>query len=122
MSRWEPHIDLTRLLEALANEIVATTAQEVRQTCTEGRWSAGRSVKEMWELIDAVNGEPGEPEIDGGSSMARIAEEIRKLTDAVNDNPGEPQIDFEKVRIELRTSRHLQSAAERGSRTCHKQH
>ncbi len=96
MSRWEPHIDLMRLLEALGNEIVSTTEQEVRQACAEDGWSMAMTAKlrckEVRELIDAVNGEPGEPEVD-----------------------------VEKGHIELGTSRHLQSVAERGSHTCHKQ-
>jgi hypothetical protein len=30
MTSWEPHVDLARLLDALGEEIVATTEQEVR--------------------------------------------------------------------------------------------
>jgi hypothetical protein len=99
MSRWEPHTDLIRLLEALANEIVSTTEEEVRQACAFDGWSiAMTACKEVRELIDAATGEPGEPEVD-----------------------------IEKGDIERGTSRHLQSVAERGSRTshkqpCHKQH
>ncbi len=96
MSRWEPHIDLMRLLDALANEIVSTTEEEVRQACAWDGWTIAMTAKlrckEVRELIDALNGEPGEPEVDVG-----------------------------KGHIELGTSRHLQSVAERGSRTCHKQ-
>jgi hypothetical protein len=88
MSRWEPHIDLMRLLEALGNEIVATAELEVRQACAEGGWSVRWSVKEVRALIDAVNGDPGEPEID-----------------------------VENGHIELKSSRHLQSVVEPGSRT-----
>src|SRR5260221_13896488 len=92
----EPHTDLMRLLEALANEIVSTTEQEVHQACAEDGWSIAMTAKlrckEVRELIDAVNGEPGELEVD-----------------------------VEKGHIELRTSRHLQSVAAPGSRTCHKQ-
>ena len=94
MSRWEPHADLMRLLEALANEIVSTTEQDVLQACAEEGWSTAKlGCKEVRELIDVLNGEPGEPEVD-----------------------------VEKDRIELGTSRHLQSVAERGSYTSHKQH
>jgi hypothetical protein len=68
MSRWEPHIDLMRLLEALGNEIVSTTEQEVRQACAFDGWSIAMTAKlrckDVRELIDAVNGEPGEPEVD----------------------------------------------------------
>ena len=97
MSRWEPHTDLMRLLEALANEIVSTTEQEVRHACAFDGWSIAMTAKlrckEVRELIDVLNGEPGEPEVD-----------------------------VEKDHIELGTSRHLQSVAERGSYTSHKQH
>jgi hypothetical protein len=62
MSRWEPHIDLMRLLESLGNEIAAATEQEVRAACVGGGWSVGGSVKEVRELIGAVNGDQGEPE------------------------------------------------------------
>lgn len=100
MSGWEPHIDLMRLLEALANEVVSTTEQDVRQACIEDGWSIAMTAKlrckEVRELIDAISGD--------------------------QDDPGEAEIDVEKGHVELRTSRHLQSVAERGSRTWHKQH
>ncbi len=102
MSRWEPHIDLMRLLEALGNEIVSATEEEVRQACAWDGWSIAMTAKlrckEVRELIDAASGEPDEPEVE-----------------------------VDKGDIELGTSRRLQSVAERGSRTghkqpCHKQH
>jgi hypothetical protein len=96
MSRWEPHIDLMRLLEALANEVVSTTEQEVRQACAEDGWSIAMTAKLR-------------------------CREVRELIDVVNGDPSEPEIDVEKGDIELRTSRHLRSVVERGSRTCHKQ-
>jgi hypothetical protein len=99
MSRWDPHIDLMRLLEALANEIVSTTEQEVREACAWDRWSIAMTAKLR-------------------------CKEVRELIDAVT---GEPEVDIEKGDAELGTSRHLQSVAGRGSRTghkqpCHKQH
>jgi hypothetical protein len=120
MSRWEPHIDLMRLLEALANEIVAATELEVRQACAECRSTMAGTAKLMWSAWPEL-------EVEGGSSMASSAEEVRELIDAVNGEPGEPEADIEESHIELATSRHLQSVAERGYRTghkqpCHKQH
>jgi thymidine phosphorylase len=100
MSRWEPHVDLMHLLEALANEIVSATEQEVRQACAEEGWSMAMTAKlrckEVRELIDAVNGD--------------------------EDDPRDLKVDAGQGDIELRTSRHLQSVAERGSRACYKQH
>ncbi len=52
---WKPDMDLVRLLEALAEEVVATTAPEVREVCAGHRWCVGRSVKEVRELIDAAS-------------------------------------------------------------------
>jgi hypothetical protein len=92
----EPHTDLMRLLEALANEIVSTTEQEVRQACAFDGWSIAMTAKLR-------------------------CKEIRELIDAVNGEPGEPEVDVEKGHIERGTSHHLQGVAERGSRTCHKQ-
>jgi hypothetical protein len=100
MSRWEPHTDLMQLLEALANEIVSTTEQDVRQVCAEDGWSMAMTTKlrckEVRELIDAASGD--------------------------QDDLGETETDVENGRIDLRSSRHLQGVAERGGRTCHKQH
>jgi hypothetical protein len=120
MSRWDPHIDLMRLLEALGNEVVAATELEVRQACAEYRSTMAGTAKLMW-------GAWPELQVEGGSSMASSAAEVRELIDAVTGEPGELEVDVGKGHVELRTSRHLQSAAERGSRTghkqpCHKQH
>ncbi len=114
MSRWDPHIDLMRLLEALGNEVVAATELEVRQACTEYRSTMAGTAKLMWSAGPEL-------QVEGGSSMASSAEEVRELIDAVTGEPSEPEVDIEKGHIELRTSHPLQSVAERGSRTCHKQ-
>jgi hypothetical protein len=97
MSRWEPHIELMQLLEALANEIVSTTEQDVLQACAEEGWSTAKlGCKEVRDLADAASGD--------------------------RDDPGEAEADVKNDHIELRTPRPLQCVAERGSRTCHKQH
>ena len=67
---WPAHIELARLLEALGNEVVATTEQEVRQVCCEGGWTLRGAAKEVRELIDAVNGDPDDP--DAGLPPAKI--------------------------------------------------
>src|SRR5258708_5881982 len=123
MSCWEPHIDLMRLLEALANEIVSTTEQEVRQACAENERSMA-TAKLRWsawpELQDEV-----------GSSIARTAKEVRELIEAVNgDSDGPeidgdldgPEIDVKKGHIELRGSRHIHCVFQRCRLTCYNQH
>jgi hypothetical protein len=114
MSRWEPHIDLMRLLEALGRELVATTELEVRQACAEDGWSMARAklLSSAWPEL----------QVEGGSSMARTAKEVRELIEAVTGDPGDAEIGVEKVHFELRGSRHLQGAAESGRRICYKQH
>jgi hypothetical protein len=117
MSRWEPHIDLMRLLEALGNEIVTATELEVRQACAECGSTMAGTAKLMWSAWSEL-------QVEGGSPMASTAEEVREvreLIDAAIGEPGEPEVDVEKGHIELGTSRHLQSVADRGSRTCYKQ-
>jgi hypothetical protein len=96
MSRWEPHLDLMRLLEALANEIAAATDDEVHRACT------------------------GE-----GRCMAAIAREVRELIGAASGAPGAPgiyaDVDPQDERIDLERSAHPANAAEPG-RTCHRPH
>jgi hypothetical protein len=63
MTQWEPHLDLMRLLEALANEIAATTDHEVHRACSEGLCTAAVA-QEVRELIGAVSGDPAAPGMD----------------------------------------------------------
>jgi hypothetical protein len=123
MSRWEPHIDLMRLLEALGSEVVAATELEVREACAEGGWSMART-KLLW-------GAWPELQVEVGSSIARTAKEVRELIEAVNGDPDGPEIDgdldgpeidVKKGHIELRGSRHIHGVVERGRLTCYKQH
>ena len=62
MNRWEPHIDLARLLEALGQEVVAATEQEVREACVEDGRSIRTAAREVRRLIGAVIGDPGDPD------------------------------------------------------------
>ena len=114
MSRWKPHIDLMRLLEALGREIVATTELEGLQACAEDGWSMARA-KLLWSTWPEL-------QVEGGSSMARTAKEVRELIEAVIGDSGDPEIDAKKTHVELRGSRLLQGAVEPGSRICYKQH
>jgi hypothetical protein len=96
MSRWEPHLDLMRLLDALANEIAATTDYEVRRMCDEG-WCTAATAKEVRELISAVSGDPSESGIDA-------------------------DIDLHEGLIEVESPGHHGSVAEPGGRPCHRPH
>src|SRR5258708_39495134 len=105
MSCWEPHIDLMRLLEALTNEIVSTTEQEVRQACAENERSMA-TAKLRWSAWPEL-------QVEVGSSIARTAKELRELIEAVNgdsDGPGidgdldGPESDVKKGHIEIEGS------------------
>jgi hypothetical protein len=84
MTRWEPHLDLMRLLEALANEIAATTDYEVHQACSEGLCTAA------------------------------VAQEVRQLIGAVSGDPAAPGRDAQDERIDLERSAHPGNGAEPG--------
>jgi hypothetical protein len=114
MSHWDPHLDLMRLLEALGSEIVAATELEARQACAEDPWSMARA-KLLWSAWPEL-------QVEGGSSVTMTVKEVRELIEAVTGDSGDPEIAVEKVHIELRGSRHLQGAVEPGSRFCYKQH
>jgi hypothetical protein len=60
MTRWDPHIDLARLVDALSEEIVAATDEEVRQTCGQAGRSITGAAREVRNLIAALSGEPDE--------------------------------------------------------------
>jgi putative component of toxin-antitoxin plasmid stabilization module len=59
--------------------------------------------------------------VQDGSSAVRIAKEVRELIEAVAGDPSD-RFDVEKGCIELRGSSPIQSAAEPGRLTYHKQH
>jgi hypothetical protein len=60
MKNWKPPNDLTRLLEALGNELGAATDEEVRQACTGSGWSVTGAAREVRGLINAVTGDSSE--------------------------------------------------------------
>jgi hypothetical protein len=99
MSQWDPDIDLMRLLNALGNEIAAATEREIFQACAEARQSLTEAAIEVRELIGAVSGDPVAGDAD----------------------PFDPDIGPKEDRIKLEDSHHG-SIAERGSRTCCRQH
>jgi len=114
MSRWEPHLDLMRLLEALGSEMVATTELDVRQACAENERSMA-TAKLRWSSWPEL-------QVEVGSSIARTAKEVRELIEAVNGDPDGPEIDVKKGHIERKGSRHIHGVVERGRLTCCKQH
>ena len=57
MTNWQPHVDLARLLEALAEEIVAATEPEIHQGCAEGGHSVRAAARETRRIIGAATGD-----------------------------------------------------------------
>jgi hypothetical protein len=57
MTNWQPHIDLARLLEALAEEIVAATEPEIHQGCADGGHSVRAAARETRRVIGAATGD-----------------------------------------------------------------
>ena len=63
MTSWHPHMDLARLLEALAEEIVAATEQEVRVACGQDGRSVRATARDVSRMIFASDRiDPGDPE------------------------------------------------------------
>ena len=77
MSSWRPQIDLARLLEALANEIVTTTEQEVRAAHGWDERAVQTAAKEIGRMIfgGRINlddlGDPNETIVLVGPTMSR---------------------------------------------------
>jgi hypothetical protein len=94
MTRWQPQLDLMRLVEALAGEIVGATDYEVQRACDEG-WCTAAAAQEVRELIHAVS-DPGASGIDA-------------------------DVDPLDERADLERSTHHGNAAKPG-RTCHRPH
>jgi hypothetical protein len=61
MTNWQPHVDLARLLEALAEEIVAATEPEIHQGCADGGHSVRAAAGETRRIIGAATGDLGDP-------------------------------------------------------------
>jgi len=61
MTNWQPHVDLARLLEALAEEIVAATEPEIHQACADGRHSVRAAARETRRIIGTVTGDLDDP-------------------------------------------------------------
>lgn len=62
MKGWQPHVDLGRLLEALGEEILAATDEDVLQVHREAGRSMPAAAREVRKLIADVNDGPDEPD------------------------------------------------------------
>lgn len=58
MSMWRPQIDLERLLDALAAEVIAASDDDVRRA--SGPRGIAAAADEVRRVIDAVLGDPAE--------------------------------------------------------------
>jgi hypothetical protein len=56
MTSWRPHIDLARLLDALAAELMAASNDDVRRA--GGARGIAAAADEVRQVIDAVLGDP----------------------------------------------------------------
>ncbi|MGY3614030.1 hypothetical protein [Bradyrhizobium sp. USDA 10063] len=57
MTRWDPSLDLACLLEALTEEILAATDEEVRETSGLQGWTIANTALEVREVIKAAHGD-----------------------------------------------------------------
>ncbi|WP_027584842.1 hypothetical protein [Bradyrhizobium sp. Ai1a-2] len=57
MTRWHPSLDLARLLEALSEEILAATDEEVRQTSGLQGWKIANTALKVRGLIRTAGGD-----------------------------------------------------------------
>ncbi len=65
MTRWHPHLELARLLEALSDDIIATTDEELREI--QGRALAG-TARQVRRLVKAAQAADGAGTAIGSSS------------------------------------------------------
>jgi hypothetical protein len=61
MKDWRPHIDLAQLSEALSDEILAATDEDVRAASAVSGHAVAGAAHEVRELIEAVSGEQDGP-------------------------------------------------------------
>jgi hypothetical protein len=61
MTNWNPDIDLVRLLEALGQEIAATTDDEVRQASAAYGYSVRVAAGEIRRLLAPMIDDPTDP-------------------------------------------------------------
>jgi hypothetical protein len=72
MSRWDPHVDLVRLFEALAQDVVEASDEEVRQPYHRlCRCSVRESAVEVRTLIATAMGDEPDPRLLVAEAMLR---------------------------------------------------
>jgi hypothetical protein len=57
MTKWKPHTDLARLLEALSREIMATSEDDVRGVCAADERSMEAAANRVRDLVAAAMGD-----------------------------------------------------------------
>jgi hypothetical protein len=79
MSRWDPHADLARLMEALAQDIVGASDEEVRQSVYgAGRCSVTGSADGVRSLIAAAMGDEPDRRLIVADTMLRRERCVRQ--------------------------------------------
>jgi len=71
VKNWQPQIELTRLLAALAEEIVAATPEDLHLASVLADRPVAAAAKEVRELIAAASGDQDEPDL--GLPLAEAA-------------------------------------------------
>lgn len=78
MTRWHPRLELTRLLEALSEDIIAATDEEVRQMHGRSVASTAREVKLLIKMARADRGSGVPTGLDETSAGPRPAGSPRR--------------------------------------------
>lgn len=76
MKGWRPHRDLTRLLEALGDELLAVDEEEVRRLSGVSGHSMSKAAREVRALIAAVNDQQDEPDASLPLAEAMVRREF----------------------------------------------
>jgi len=79
MSRWDPQADFGRLMEALTQDIIAATDEEVRQPHYGARrCSLRKSANEVRSLIAAGTGDEPDPRVIVADAVLRLERCVRQ--------------------------------------------
>jgi hypothetical protein len=79
VTRWQPRLDLARLIEALSQEILATSDEEVRASTLHGRKIAG-TAREVRLIIKTVCAgvEDADKDLDGDLIKGELIKDLDK--------------------------------------------
>jgi hypothetical protein len=79
MSRWDPHVDLARLMEALAQDIVGASDEEVRRPYHPApRCSLHESAEEIRSVIAAAMGDEPDARVIVADAVLRRERCVRQ--------------------------------------------